>query len=880
MSSQKIRNALGLLQDDAENESAWRDLQDAIAEPDIGMSDDQFIDLLEAALKEHQTRREWQAVANLLECEISRFRNTAREASWQAELAHLLEDELLDDVRAQAAYQRVLDLRSGDPTATEALARSEQLRQTWRTSTEAKLEEAQTIDDTSIRSSMLAWVAETRFRYGGADIVVADLIDLLEDAVALDTRNRRACLLLERLYRETEQWNDACRVLELIATESPVKEERFAAWIRLARIVVRKLRSDGRGVAAYERALDLSPGYPEAMNFLSDFFGRREQWDHLVSLYEDQLRSGAFKSGQDIGINLQIAMVHWRMRNRPDLAEPYFDKVRRAEPAHPGMLGFYRAWCEEKQDLPRLATILTDAQRSVSDNELRAQLGTEIAQLAETQEDIHKAIEQYKVLLRQDPTNATVRNALKRLYRQTSAWNSLVDVLRHELDAVRPDDPQGRLTVLREIAAVYRDCIKSDSALVTVLGQILQTDDRDIDAVRELCRVYESLQRWRDLLLHQQKLAELSDDIDEKLSLLRAAGKRWMEQFQNVQNATDVFERIFALDPTDEATRQRLRELYQRRRAWPQLFNLLEKESEFVDDERRVQLYIEMAKLAAERLDRSADAIILYKSVLDIYPDAPGVMDALEKQADRDKDYETVAQVLERRVDMAGDDNARIAVLQKLGGVYADRLSDPRRAAGAWRRVLDIRPDHTRAMRVLRDAYLAAGDFDAIAELYGQSEDWEGLAEVLSSAADRTDSTDVKVDLSFRAAEVYETMLNAPDRAFRAYERVLSVQPDDIRAASALVPIYENDERWARLPALYEILLERSNQPAEKLELLRKLADVTGNRLSDKEAALSYARRAYDLDPGAHGALELARSGCDGGLLVGAVCWSIGQAPS
>ena len=857
MSSQKIRTALGLLQDDSDNETAWLELQDAITAPDIGMTVEDLVDLLEAARREHETRREWQAVANLLEYEISQIQGSPQEAVRQAELARVLEDELLEDARAQAAYKRLLELRPDDPTATEAIDRGDDLREAWKELCAAKLEESEGVEDASIRSSMLSWVAETKYRFGKDETTHEEVIGLLKQAVDLDSRNRRGCVLLERFYRENEQWEEACSVLEILAMESTVREERFAAWLRLARIVVRKLDSEGRGVAAYERALDLSPGYPEAMNFLSDFFSRSEQWDHLVALYEDQLRSGGFRSGQDLGIWLQIAMVQWRMRERPDLAEPYFDKVRRAEPAHPGMLSFYREWCEQKDDSGKLLTILTDAQRSLPEGEQKSALSTEIAKLAETQEDVHKAIDQYKSLLRQDAGNADARGALKRLYRQTSAWTSLVDVLRHELDAVGTEDPELRLVVLHEIADVYRDNIKSDSALVTVLGQILQLDETDTAAVRELCRVYEALQRWRDLLVHQQKLAELSDDQDEKLTLLRAAGKRWMEQFQNVQNATEVYERIFALEPTDEEARERLRELYQRRRAWPQLFTLLEKESEFVEGEGKVALLFEMAKLAAERLDRSADAITLYKQILAIDPDAPGAMDALEKQAERDKDYETVAEVLERRVDMADDENGRISVLQKLGGVYSDRLSDPRRAAGAWRRVLDIRPDHARAMRVLRDSYLAAEDYDAITELYGQNEDWEGLAEVLSAAADRATDTDAKIDLSFRSAEVYENKLGAAERAFRAYERVLSVKPDDTRAAGALVPIYENDERWSRLPALYETLLSKTEDPDEQLAVLRKLADVTGNRLSDKEAALTYARRAYDLAPNADGALEL-----------------------
>ncbi len=857
MSSQKIRTALGLLQDDADNENAWLDLQDAMTAPDVGMSVQELAELLEAARREHETRREWPAVANLLEFEISLVRATPQEAMRQAELARILEDELLDDERATKAYRRLLELRPNDPTATEAIERGEDLRPRWRELAQAKVADGKAVEDSSIRSSMLSWAAEVMFRYGKADATTDELLALLKEAVELDPRNRRACLLLERMHREAGRWEDVCSVLETLATESTMREERFAAWLRLARVVVRKLGMEGRGVAAYERALDLVPGYPEAMNFLSDYFGRTEQWDHLVALYEDQLRSGTVKAGQELGIWLQIAMVQWRMRERLDLAEPYFDKVRRVEPAHPGMLEFYRQWLKQKGDEARLMTILTDAQRSLSEGEQKSEIAAELARLAESHEDVHKAIDQYKAMLRQDADNQQARQALRRLYHQTSAWPALVDLLRHELDRTPAEDRAGRLELLREIATVYREHIRSDSALVTVLGQILQLDETDVAAVRELCRVYEALQRWRDLLVHQQRLAELSTDRDEKLALLRAAGKRWLDQFQNVQNATEVYERVFQLDPTDVAAKERLRELYTRRRAWPQLFSLLEAEAETLEEGDRVKLFLEMAKLAAERLDRSADAIGLYKKVLAIDPTAAGVMDALEKQAERDKDYETVAEVLERRLEQSADENARIAVLQKLGAVYQERLNDPRRAAGAWRRVLEVRPGHSRALRVLRDAYLAAEDYDAISELYGQTQDWEGLAEVLSGAADRVTDSNTKVELSYRVADVFEKRLNAPERAFRAYERVLSVRPDDMRAAGALIPIYEKDERWGRLPALYEVLLASAESLDDKLSLLRKLADVTGRRLSDKTAALGYARKVYDLAPAAEGALEL-----------------------
>src|SRR6202020_1636578 len=113
---------------------------------------------------------------------------------------------------------------------------------------------------------------------------------------------------------------------------------------------------------------------------------------------------------------------------------------------------------------------------------------------------------------------------------------------------------------------------------------------------------------------------------------------------------------------------------------------------------------------------------------------------------------------------------------------------------------------YPKALRVLRDSYLAVGDYDGLTSLYASTGDWDGLVEVLSGAADKATDPDVKVELSFRCADIYVDRLRTPDRAFRAYERVLGVRPNDSRAAGALVPLYERDEKWPRLPSLYEVL--------------------------------------------------------------------------
>ena len=381
-----------------------------------------------------------------------------------------------------------------------------------------------------------------------------------------------------------------------------------------------------------------------------------------------------------------------------------------------------------------------------------------------------------------------------------------------------------------------------------MLAQIVAIQPTDLGAVRELARVYDVLGRWRDLLTTQSRLAELESDKGSRVELHRAIARRWLDQFSNVQNALEGYEKLAELAPDDAEAIAKLRELYTKRRAFKSLYDLLDRMAQrMASGAPRREVWLEMAKIAAERLDRGADAAALYRKLLEEDPAAPGALDALEKQAERDKDYKTVAEVLERRVAGASDDAQKLTVLQKLGGVYTDRLHDVEGAKKAWRRVLELQPGQPKALRVLRDSFIAQGDYDGLADLYVAQGDFEGLAEVLSSAADKTNDPALKIDLSYRAAEVYVQRLKAPERAFRAYERILSSRPTDARAAAALVPLYEKEEKWARLPPLYEVLLSQAESDEAKLLVLEKLAHVTGNQLGDRAASFAYARRAYDL---------------------------------
>jgi len=501
----------------------------------------------------------------------------------------------------------------------------------------------------------------------------------------------------------------------------------------------------------------------------------------------------------------------------------------------------------------------------------------EAAHAAEAAGQTDKAIDAWKLVLRQEPTSAEARAALARLYAAAGRWANLVELHRQEIDAlggVRAGADgvvahrERKLELLREMASIYQDRLGQEPMVVQTYNSILAVEPGDREALAALAASYEKLGRHTDVVKVLDQQAEHSDDPAERVTLYRKIAWIWLDRFNNVNNATKPLEQILSIDPRDADAIAQLKDLYGRRRAWRQLFEVSRREADLLEGPRRRDAVVELARLAAEKLSSPAESIALWREALALDRNAPGALDALEKLTEREKDYAGLADVLERRAEEAGDPEARVNVLMKLGAVYGERLSDPAKSIDAWRRVLAAKPGHPKAMRVLRDAYTAAGDWDTLEELYASAGDFEGLADVLNASAERADGDAAKVALSFRAARVFEERLAQPARAFRAYERVLAVEPKNLRAAEALVPIYLDEEKWQRLGHLYEVLLDAvpEGDVEGRLAYLHKLRELASARLGDRPAAFRWALRAYQLRPD-DAALErtLEQSAADAG---------------
>lgn len=756
----------------------------------------------------------------------------------------LLEEELLDEASAIKCYQEILSMRPGDSGAEERMSHINLVRENWEKIVKKYLDEAEASTDATLTTSLYRSVAEIYQKNVPGS---AEVERYLRKSLEVDPHNTKSAAHLERLLQQAERWDDLVAFYreQLERLEEP--SQRFPVILALGRCLGRRLGDRDGMKEQYRAILEVDPAHPTALRSLADAYQEDENWEDLIQIYERSLshRSG----GKDIGLMIQIGMLWWKKVGDLTQAEPYFAKVKKAQPTSPIALDFYRSFYAEQKDWNGLLKMLQHAQRVSREPEQKQTLTREMAEVAEHQAGLpDKAIDLWKTLQRQHPDDPDAKAALRRLYHTAEKWNALLEILKQEEAKLPAGDVAARVRVLQEMVSIYRDKLQLDVMVINTYNAILALDPTHEGALDALAAKYEGLERWNDLIGVLGKKADLLDDPAEKKVLLSRIASLWLDEFSNPNKAIGPLEQILVLDPEDRGALTQLKEIYKKRRNWRGLLGLYEREVSQLPAEDQRPLLLEMAELAQKRLGDPTSAIHAWNRVLELDDYDPDAIEALIALYDRERSYPPLAEMLERRIALSTDEES-VSLLERLGALWGDRIGSSGQAISVWKRVLSLRPNHSKATRVLRDLYASEGDWTALESLFAVQGSWTDYIETLLQAADRSKDVALQVKLYSKVAETWIQKVERPERAVKAYERILAVDPENLEAAQALVPIYEGAQKWPRLHATYEVLLDHSQAPEERIDLMQKLWTLCETKLGSKRNAFDWCAQAYVLSP-------------------------------
>lgn len=436
--------------------------------------------------------------------------------------------------------------------------------------------------------------------------------------------------------------------------------------------------------------------------------------------------------------------------------------------------------------------------------------------------DPTQAIEAWRQVRARLPEDEEALGALIELYAATGDDAALADALVERGDAGRGEARGAAFARAAELRAALGDHDGARDAWARVFA-LDPTDDEAFEALVQLDDAAD-----RPLALADTLLARAEADATRRAALLVRAAEVLADRAERPGDALRVRLLAFAERPDDAVHGEAIEALAaaadDHARAAAAYGRALQRP---LAVEVAVPLRMRLARWQAERLGAAAEGIAQYCAVLDRVPDHAEALARMEALRAAVGDWGALISTLSQQVARAGDDDARLAALRRLGRVQSRQPEARAAAITTWRRVRRLAPDDDEA----------AG---ALTRLYRADEKWAPLARLLEGLP----PTPGRLR---EVAAICRNRLDDPDRALDALERARALDADDRETADALVTAYTEAKRWTALRALRAELIRR-RPPAERPALLRAQAELL-DTIGEADGAAEAWRALLRIEP-------------------------------
>ena len=851
------------------------------------------------ALERLYTRTErWPDLVETLKKKAELVQSVDEREAIHARIATILEEAIGNSDDAITAWKEVLGDNSGSLVALRALDRlfggkgmaldlADNLQRQLELATEPELQVTLLWRLGQLREQQLRDVTsaiETYRRLLEFEPAHVDTITALENLLALPDHELALAELLEPVYRGRSDFANLVRVLEIEARHTPDVRRKIELLHEVATACEDGLDDPAGAYDALGRALAEDPLDHETQTRAERLAKALSRVDDLVGRYRAAVQTVA----SDETKNAVFHVIAVLAENELASAEQAADAYQQALVTSPRDM-------EAADALERIYTRLADytnlvllLQHKVDMIDATAEKRELCVRAAKIWEEVldnpEKAIEAYRQALALDEADLTVLDSLERLFVRLERWSDLKDVYAKQAELTTdPIQKKSRLFVLGQ---VYDRELKDPARAIETYSSVLDIDPDDLEALQALDRLYVTTERWYDLLSVLERQTELSGSAAEVVSLRHRIGELWREKLNDPTRAVEAYRRVLEMDPSHEPTlraiegmMQRgeepiaaaevLQPIYESAGDWDKVAGTYEVMIAHTQDPiRRVELLGTVAGIYERRLSNFDASFDAYCRAMRVDPASAEVIAHLDRMAEASGRWAELAAAIEAEIERVMDSQLQVEMLLRLARVYEEETREVDKAIATFKRVAEVEPDR-------KDGLVA------LDRLYTVTERWQELADIVRREIRLADTEDQIVSLTYRLAQILEVALADLPKAVEAYQEILAIAPqhDDTRAtlerlmaggnmqreiAQVLEPLYRVGEEWEKLVRVYQVELASEAEPEERQRILRRLADITENKLVDQIAALEYWARAVIEAPSSEQALDealrLARS--------------------
>ncbi len=654
--------------------------------------------------------------------------------------------------------------------------------------------------------------------------------------VAAHPGDQEALSHLERLEtkaRIDEDWDTVLAILMGKVAQEESDEARLALLREAQRIYEQEVGDLAKAFDAAQMVHALAPEDESALQELLRLAEATEQWAALVGHFNEVIPTvGDPKAAARLW--LLAARTYNERLKRIDYAAAALSAGIEQDPDNPELWDELATLYKANSQWKDLAAVLERRLQVVQDKDQQVFYLLELADLYESRlADPVEAKIRYERLLELDPKNEAALASLEGICRSLDLWSALADVLRRKLELAESEEE--RIRIRLELADLLAKEMEDPEGALKELEALASSQNPEV--FRRLLTLYEALDRPDDFLRTAKKLAELTQDDEERVRLYRRIVAELELSPETSAQAVEYLEKLRDLVPEDPSVYESLERHYTEEQAWEELAATLEAHVEHAASvEEKVSLLKQLAAVQDEQLGKPEIAEQTIRKVLVLDPAEPEALALLSSLLRRQEKWVDLVEVLTQRAELEEDDTALADLHQEIGRITAEKLGD-----------LDAAEE--RLLKALELDERNVGAATALFQVYKTKGNWLRAAKFGQKAAELTANPLQRASLLFEIAEIYREKVDDLETAVQFYHKALAVDPEHVEAAKRLQDYYYEAEDWEQAEPFLDLVVRQDIQDRKERFLYESRLGFTARELRKLDKAIAHLEKARELDP-------------------------------
>ncbi len=528
------------------------------------------------------------------------------------------------------------------------------------------------------------------------------------------------------------------------------------------------------------------------------------------------------------------------------------------------------------------------------------------ARIFEHQKDKARAEEFYAIIAELDPDDEVAVVALEEARKAQGKFGEVVELLLSRAEKASTNEQRARF--MGEIGRITaHELDDAEQALVAYTQALCELPSSSEYAAEVEHIAGKNPERWQEVLSSLTEAVKGDASPADKNALMLLCGRWYDQKVGRADMALMAYQQILVSEPASEIAAEAVTGIYRKAQQWPELAHILSTRADAAGASPRGRdLRVEAADLYEHRLGDTKRAREIYDAILQDDPGHAKAGEALARIAEAAGDYRTFVTLLERRADARGGQE-RIDALVKIAEAYEVQLADINEAMRRFESVLAVDPKHLGALRGLDRIFTKKGHFrellevlerqiavaatprqklnlfERIAALYDEEffdhekaslaleeilkldaandgalsglarhyraqGKWEDVIRVYERHEAIAANDERRVELMLQRARTLSEQVGSPERAMRAYEQVVEINPGHGGALEALARLKElSGDAHAALSAI-EALAAKAQTPELKAEQWLRAAKLLETR-GDRDGAIERYKLALESNP-------------------------------